>query len=212
MTIRRRSLGMKLATCTFGLKEWSNLKYGHMFKELKKKIKKLSHLNKGRLTQQQMAQQRVLIKDITSLVHLEEVYWRHRSRDIWLCEGDKILNSSINECRTVEGLTRLQELRMMIDDMIHEGDDEVGLVAVNYLKNLFSTSAPPRIEESLLNFDARARYSINVGLSVFYTTEDVRIALSKMHPIKASVPYGTYPLFFQSYWHVVGHTCYFYYA
>lgn len=26
-----RSLGMKLATCTFGLKEWSNLKYGHIY-------------------------------------------------------------------------------------------------------------------------------------------------------------------------------------
>lgn len=37
-----------------------------------------------------------------------------------------------------------------------------------------------------------------------YTTEEIKVALSQMHPIKAPVPDGMCPLLFQSYWHIVG--------
>lgn len=37
-----------------------------------------------------------------------------------------------------------------------------------------------------------------------YTAEEFKFSLSQMHPIKAPGPDGMCPMFFQSYWHIVG--------
>lgn len=37
-----------------------------------------------------------------------------------------------------------------------------------------------------------------------YSVEEVRVALSQMHHVKARGPDGMCPLFFQTYWHIVG--------
>ena len=34
----------------------------------------------------------------------------------------------------------------------------------------------------------------------------MRLASSQMHPIKAPGPNGMCPMFFQTYWHIVGHS------
>lgn len=45
---------------------------------------------------------------------------------------------------------------------------------------------------------------MNATLRAAYSEEEVKAALGQMHPIKAPGPDGMCPLFFQSYWHIVG--------
>lgn len=45
---------------------------------------------------------------------------------------------------------------------------------------------------------------MNDVLPAAYREEEVYIALSRMHPIKAPGPNGMCPMFFQTYWHIVG--------
>lgn len=37
-----------------------------------------------------------------------------------------------------------------------------------------------------------------------YTAEEFKFSLSQMHPIKAPGPDGMCPMFFRTYWHIVG--------
>lgn len=88
--------------------------------------------------------------------------------------------------------------------MVHVGDEEVGRIAVAFFRNLFASSNPPLITQALQDFQARVTDDMNSILRADYTAEEVSSALSQMHPIKAPGPDGMCPMFFQSYWHIVG--------
>ena len=45
---------------------------------------------------------------------------------------------------------------------------------------------------------------MNVKLEVDFTIEEVEVALRQMAPLKAPSPDGMPPLFYQSYWSLVG--------
>lgn len=74
----------KISFCAADLKAWNDEEFGRKFRELRKKRKKLKDLNKGNLNAAQLANRRKIVRDIADLLHHEELYWRQRSRAIWL--------------------------------------------------------------------------------------------------------------------------------
>ena len=86
----------------------------------------------------------------------------------------------------------------------HRGDESVGKIAVHYFRNLFASANPSLISQALADFQARVSADMNCILSGEYNEEEVRVALSQMHPIKAPGPDGMCRMFFQTYWHIVG--------
>lgn len=90
---------------------------------------------------------------------------------------------------------------MLYDDegAEHVGDEVMGKMAVAYFKHIFASSHPTLISKTLENFEARLSDDINDVLRADYTEEEVRVAWSQMHPIKALDPNGMCPMFFQTY-------------
>ena len=75
---------------------------------------------------------------------------------------------------------------------------------MTYFQNIFTTSGPTRIEETLVAVDRVVSEEINQQLLLPFTPEEVRVALFQMHPSKAPGSDGMSSFFFQKFWHIVG--------
>ena len=91
----------------------------------------------------------------------------------------------------------------------HDSVDGIVEVAVNYFKNLYSTSHLTHILEVLETIPNKITEDMNQRLIQEFTREEVEIALNQMHPTKAPGPDGMSTTFFQNYWGIVGNdvTC-----
>lgn len=85
------------------------------------------------------------------------------------------------------------------NDVEHVGHDAIGAVAMDYFKSMFSSSAPSLINETMQDFQSREIDDMNATMRAEYTEEEMKLALSHMHPIKAPGSDGMCPMFFQSY-------------
>ena len=69
---------------------------------------------------------------------------------------------------------------------------------MTYFQNIFTTSGPTRIEETLVAVDRVVSEEINQQLLLPFTPEEVRVALFQMHPSKAPGSDGMSSFFFRS--------------
>ncbi|XP_056688805.1 uncharacterized protein [Spinacia oleracea] len=145
----------KIGMCAEYLKPWSDEKFGAVLRELKVKRRKLKKLNKGGISSSQLERRRALVNDIAGLVQHKEVYWKKRSRVLWLIEGDR--NTNFFHQRAY-GRKRRNTISSLKDDndVVHSGDEACGKVAVAYFKQMFTTSSPPLVEHVLTDFQLRA--------------------------------------------------------
>ena len=91
----------------------------------------------------------------------------------------------------------------------HDSVEGIAEVAVNYFKNLFSTSHSTCILEVLETIPNKINDDMNQRLIQEFTREEVETALNQMHPTKVPGPVGMSATFFQNYWGIVGNdvTC-----
>ncbi|XP_074278012.1 uncharacterized protein LOC141601617 [Silene latifolia] len=145
----------------------------------------------------------VNVAELAELRRQEEVFWRQRSRAIWLKEGDR--NTKFFHQRASQR-KRKNHIAKIIDEhgLIREGQEAVGEVAMSYFQNLFRSSRPTNFEDTLEGIEGRVTPRMNMILSSEYRAEEVVEALQQMHPMKAPGPDGMNGLFFQTYWSVVG--------
>ena len=77
-------------------------------------------------------------------------------------------------------------------------------IAVTYFQDIFTTSHPPCIHETLEAVETVVSTEINQRLLHPFNVEEVPEALFQMHPSKAPGLDGMSSFFFQRYWHIVG--------
>ena len=82
---------------------------------------------------------------------------------------------------------------------------ELERIAVSYFQHVFSTSSPLTVAEVVSHVDAVFTPNMNKELMRDFSQDDVKKALFQMHPSKAPEPDGMIALFFQKYWHIIGH-------
>lgn len=146
---------------------------------------------------------RKINEDLKTAYLAEEAYWKQRSRNLWLCLGDK--NSGFFH-ETIKGRRALNNFSVLETDkgtpVFNEA--EIAKTIVNYFDKLFTSVEGERIqvvEEALVSTISS---NVNEGLIKIHTTAEIHAALMAIHPDKSPGPDGFSASFFQANWSTVG--------
>ena len=175
---------------------WSR-NFGNIKDKLEEKHKELEALSSMNLAENQEVIQRVR-DEINSLLFQDELFWRQRSRSIWLPAADK--NTKYFHQRASQR-RRKNHIHGFMDNMGRwcTSEPDIERVAESFFQNLFTSSNPTNMEEVLDSVDRVVTLDMNHTLLQQFTPEEVKIALFSMHPSKSPGPEGMSPFFFQKY-------------
>ncbi|KAL9666159.1 hypothetical protein QQ045_000483 [Rhodiola kirilowii] len=173
---------------------------------LRHKCFKEVELRTGLRTEEAANQEATLSGELDEWMETEELFWRQRSREEWLKNGDR--NTSYFHAQASQRRRR-NHIDMLRNQMGEACESEEGLVSLvtNYFTNIFHSQV--NSEDSCWGgaFDHTSRLvsdDMNDRLKAPFTEGEVKRALFQMHPTKALGLDGFTALFFQGNWQVVG--------
>lgn len=190
----------KLLHCSEVLSAWGK-DITDNFKERISSSKKILKMLKGRRDTSSIEAARNEKKNLTEIYAQQEVFWRQRSKQLWLNEGDqnsKYFHATIKNRRKVNQNTTLK------DDNGHTVQWGSGIeeTMTDYFTRLFAatTTSWESITDSL---SSKVTEEKNSMLSAEVEEKEIKVALFHMHPDKSPGPDGMSPGFYQKYWHIV---------
>ena len=179
---------------------------GHLWdvkNTLAKKLKELSHAEEVGLYRTNPDQIEMLRSEINLLQVREEAMWKQRSHSDWLKEGDR--NTRYFHCRANQ--RNKKNFIVGLEDEFGvwtEDEDQMGRLASTYFDTMFTSSNPTGFDEILNGLVPTVTEEMNNSLKKPYTAEEVLKALHHMAPLTAPGPDGMSPIFYKSFWHIVG--------
>lgn len=131
----------------------------------------------------------------------EELYWRQKSRALWLKDGDR-------NTKFFHAVTKQRRARNRIIKLKNpqggwaESDTGIEKVASDYFQGIFTTSEPGNFEEALRYVDTKVKPSMNANLLRIPPDLEIKKAVEEINPYKAPGPDGMTSLFYQRFWEV----------
>ncbi|KAL8126087.1 hypothetical protein AgCh_013389 [Apium graveolens] len=171
------------------------------FKNRINQCKKTIKLLKGRRDSNSIAVLKEEQKKLSEIYTQQEVFWRQRSKQLWLREGDQNSKyfhaSGKNRCS-------INQIRSLRNNEGQEVDWNSGMenVITEYFSTLFKASVT-EWSEVVQGMNNKVTAEQNEFLLSPVTEIEVKRALFHMHPDKSPGPDGMTPGFYQKYWGVV---------
>ncbi|XP_019149856.1 PREDICTED: uncharacterized protein LOC109146658 [Ipomoea nil] len=198
------SLGLnfqkRVNDCGQCLKRWGGAHYVQFGRQINFLRSKLALLRDNR-TPQAVAEYLLIEKDLSRLLTQEELYWRQRSKQLWLKEGDSNTKFFHKFATARKRANRLARITNSSGEWLEGSalNEEI----LRYYTHIFHSEA------TSVNFfqhvQRRVTGDMNASLLRPFTHEEVKLALFDMAPDKAPGPDGMTPSFYQRFWPVVGH-------
>ncbi|KAK4384943.1 putative mitochondrial protein [Sesamum angolense] len=194
----------KLSMVSARLSCWGRL-YG---RETRDRIKELERLlvarKQSRMTQDNRDQMSSDKAELSKLILQEETFWKQRSKDLWLKEGDR--NSSFFHAKASRRhqTNSIRKLRNP-DGSWTETAEGVQRCILEYFQGVFTSSRPrpDDIQSGTEFLPTVVNAEMVEDLLRPYTETEVTKALFGMSPLKSPGPDGMPPIFYQKFWHVV---------
>ena len=151
-----------IASCRKALSQWrrqNNVNSEKLVEELKEKVEDL--YSNDDATSKEIAD---ALKELSTALKAEEMFWRQKSRVLWLREGDrnsKYFHALVKQRRARNRLTQL------LDGNGNVVEDEEGLVAIatSYFRQIFESSNPEDIADALSEISPTITGAINEDLT-----------------------------------------------
>lgn len=146
-----------------------------------------------------------MIKEDLNQAYLEEeIFWKQKSRVMWLRAGDrntKYFHSVSRTRRTRCTLSAIQD----DNGVIHRGHKNIAMVATNYFNNLyaFRNTVSDYFPQVFQDFENRVSNEMNEDLIRDISEEEVRSALFDIGPHNAPGPDGFSAIFYHQHWDMV---------
>ena len=183
------------------LKLWSNGEFNGRKKKLEKLVNKLESMKKDYYHFESGDELKRVENQIDNILADEEMFWKQRSRAVWLKEGDR--NTKYFHAKA---LARRKKNKIHgIED--ENGDwnkdvEEVERLFGEYFTNIFTTSSPSptQLNAALEAVPVKVSGEMNSQLDQLFTKEEIVETLAQMCPTKAPGPDGLPVAFFQKHW------------
>ncbi|KAG7569427.1 Reverse transcriptase domain [Arabidopsis thaliana x Arabidopsis arenosa] len=145
---------------------------------------------------------KVIKEQLSVAFHEEEIFWRQKSSEKWLLDGDK--NTSYFHA-TVKSKRIRNALNVLLDEngIEHTLNREKGQIASAFFEKLFKSSSPCSVNALLAGFQPRVSASMNAALIKEVTEQEIYKAVFSIDSESAPGPDGFTALFFKKYWTVV---------
>ncbi|XP_031090962.1 uncharacterized protein LOC115995954 [Ipomoea triloba] len=195
--------GERIAHCGDSLWLWGGEIYNKFGKRIRQLRDKLKFLKESRIpiviTQFLEAE-----KELDGLLKQEEVFWKQRSKQLWLKHGDLNTKYFHTFASTRRRNNHLQ--RLLNPDNIWTEGNALNLEVLRYFNQIFQSAGT----SSNIFPHVRSRISeeMNADLLQPFTIEEIKAALFSMAPEKSPGPDGMCPSFYQTFWPIAGHDLY----
>ncbi|GLJ29203.1 hypothetical protein SUGI_0575970 [Cryptomeria japonica] len=191
------------------LKIWNREVFKNIFFEKEKVEKQLETLNlkilKNGMEHDDYQKEKILKAELAEILAREEIYWKDKSRETWIKEGDKNskknhalvkarrAQNSIQEIKNEEGMTCVER-------------DSIGKAAEEYFKKILNDKDGRKNTDSGMVLDAVPRIiseEDNRMLLEPFSEEEIKKAVFRLHPDKAPGPDGMTTRFYQNCWEFI---------
>lgn len=144
-----------------------------------------------------------LKQELAEALREEELFWRQKCREEWLKAGDRNTKFFYNY---VKGRRMQNRILMLLDKLGNEHFSEgaKGHIAVEFFRDLFTSSNPFDLESLFSGFRSRVTQSMNEHLTKLVTAEEIRNAAFSVKGSSAPREDGLTGIFYQKFWHIVG--------
>ena len=129
--------------------------------------------------------------------------WAQRSRVFWLKDGGRntrFFHSKASQWR------RRNYINGLFDDSSSwtTNPTRISATILNFYQQLFTLSNPSGFETVLESIPKRVTDEMNDLIIADFTSKEIETTLKQMVPLKSPGPDGMPPLFYQSYWSLLG--------
>ena len=177
----------EVSQCGNLLSKWNREVFGHIQANISKKERELQNLLNNVTDTDIGGEIKQCRKELSELVMMEEIMWKHRSKNIWLKEWDR--NTRFFHEVAFRRRRNNKILRINDDgDCWHENAEGVEKVFGDYFKAIFTTSNPAYIDHILQSINSKVIANMNHVLDKEVTKEEIKMALDQMSPHKTPGP------------------------
>ena len=148
-------------------------------------------------------QVRTLKLNVNELLDKENMMWIQRARSLYLQSGDS--NTRYFHSRASQRYKRNRILGLRNDQNNWcTSKHQIQSIATSFFQDLFSTCSPDEDHSIFETIRPVVTKDMNRDLIYSLSRDEVEAALKSMEPLSAPGPDGMPPIFFQSYWSVIG--------
>lgn len=195
------SVQQKVKACSDRLSVWGKEITGNFSRRIKECKESLKQHRRGS-DRESVERYDAAKKQLASILNQREIFWRQRSKQLWLQAGDQ--NSRFFH-KSASNRRRNNQIHKLKDADDNWVDWESGLDALmeRYFNDLFRATES-NWQEVIECIPTTITDAQNDELLKPIEEEEVKRALFQMNPDKAPGPDGMTPAFFQKYWKIVG--------
>ncbi|XP_074352931.1 uncharacterized protein LOC141692091 [Apium graveolens] len=199
------NIQQKIQRCAENLGDWGKKITGGFNKRIRECHQKLKQLRRRR-DAQPLQEYKDTKHQLYLILDQKEIFWRQRSKQLWLNAGDKNTKYFHAACNKRQRTNRITKLKDGSGEWLDWKNGLENLIQ-SFYSNLFTT-AQVDYGEVVDCVSQTLDHEHNSELTKDVTREEVRFAIFQMHPDKAPGPDGMTPAFFQKHWHIGGEDVY----